>query len=198
MTRLPIVGVMGSGTEPYAEQSIALGGALARLGVHLLTGGGGGVMREVSRAFCETPGRIGLAIGVLPGRVLPGRVLPGGILPGGILPASSREKSAAPPGYPNPWVEIPIATHLPHSGARGREQGSRNHINILSSDAVVALPGSAGTASEVALAVEYGRPVLAFLEDRTELIGLPDEVRVVGDIDAVVAFLREVLDGSLD
>ncbi len=187
MTRLPIVGVMGSGTEPHAERSLALGGALARLGVHLLTGGGAGVMHEVSRAFCETPGRAGLAIGVLPA----------GALPAGTLPASGREKAAPPPGYPNRWVEIPIATHLPHSGARGREQGSRNHINILSSDAVVALPGSAGTASEVALAVEYGRPVLAFLADRAELVGLPDEVRVVDDIEAVMAFLREVLDGSL-
>jgi len=177
MPRLPIVGVMGSGTEPHAQRSIALGGALARLGVHLLTGGGGGAMGEVTRAFCETPGRRGLAIGV--------------------LPASSLDQAAAPPGYPNPWVEIPISTHLPHSGTRGHEQGSRNHINILSSDAVVALPGSAGTAGEVALAIEYGRPVLAFLEDRAELAGLPNEVRSVGDIDAVVAFLREALGSRL-
>ena len=173
---------MGSGTESHREQSTALGAALARLGVHLLTGGGGGVMQEVSRAFCETPGRVGLAIGVLPAAG----------------PGGGRRSAAgvAPPGYPNPWVEIPIFTHLPLSGARGREQGSRNHINILSSDVVVALPGGAGTASEVALAVEYGRPVLAFLSDRAELSGLPDAVRCVGEIDAVVAFLRKVLGAS--
>ena len=176
---------MGSGTEPHVERSRALGGALARLGVHLLTGGGEGVMQEVSRAFCEMPGRAGLAIGVLPASSR-GRGGRGGR-------GASGAGTVAPPGYPNPWVEIPIFTHLSHRGARGREPGSRNHINILSSDAVVALPGSAGTASEVALAIEYGRPVLAFLGDRAEITGLPDGVPSFGDIDAVVEFLREAL-----
>lgn len=57
-----------------------------------------------------------------------------------------------PPNYPNPHVELAIATHLPVSGKEGMSASSRNHINILTSDAVVALPGSHGTASEVQLA----------------------------------------------
>lgn len=54
--RLPIVGVLGSGSEPHEEQAKPLGEWLAREGVHLLTGGG--VMEAVSRAFhCRTRGQ---------------------------------------------------------------------------------------------------------------------------------------------
>ena len=65
VTRLPIVGVMGSGTRPSSERASALGRWLAECGVHLLTGGGGGVMAAVSKSFYETPNRQGLVIGVL-------------------------------------------------------------------------------------------------------------------------------------
>ena len=43
MKRLPIVGVMGSGSESYSDQAARLGRWLAKQDVHLLTGGGGGV-----------------------------------------------------------------------------------------------------------------------------------------------------------
>ena len=66
MPRLPIVGVMGSGAEPHAERAAEVGRWLAAIGVHLLTGGGGGVMAAVARAFHETPERRGLVIGILP------------------------------------------------------------------------------------------------------------------------------------
>ena len=47
-------------------------------GVHLLTGGGGGVMSAVSEAFHGVPERRGLVIGVIPGlrRARPGRPRP--------------------------------------------------------------------------------------------------------------------------
>ena len=122
MKRLPIVGVMGSGSERYADQAARLGRWLAKQDVHLLTGGGGGVMGAVSRAFYETPIRTGLVIGIVPGD--PCR-------------AGLRGRE----GYPNPWVEIPIFTHLALRGARGTEPMSRNHINVLSSDVLIALPG---------------------------------------------------------
>ena len=149
---LPIVGVMGSGTESHCERAAALGRWLAGEGVHLLTGGGGGVMSAVSEAFCEVPERRGLVIGVLPG------------VEREFEPASP---VASRPGYPNPWVEIAISTHLPLSGRRGLDPLSRNHINVLSSAVLVALPGGAGTASEVALALRYHRPVIAYLDDPT-------------------------------
>ena len=170
--RLPIVGVMGSGREPHRERATLLGRWLASEGVHLLTGGGGGVMAAVSQAFCETPGRRGLVLGIIPGTEGPGR---------------------GKPGYPNEWVEVPIYTHLSRSGKSGTELQSRNHINVLSSDVVIALPGSAGTSSEVALALGYERPVVCFLESRDEIPGLPDEVPVRGDLEGLQEFVRAQL-----
>lgn len=38
---------------------------------------------------------------------------------------------------------------------------ARNMINVLTSDVVIALPGGAGTLSEVALALKAGKPVIA-------------------------------------
>ncbi len=169
MTSLPIVGVMGSGAAEHAERATRLGRWLAARGVHLLTGGGGGVMAAVSRAFCEVAERRGLVIGIIP---------------------SSAASSGPKPGYPNRWVEIPIYTHLPLSGERGAEPLSRNHINVLTSDVIVALPGGAGTASEIALALAYRRPIVAFLESPEELPGLPDRVPVCADFDAVRSFVE--------
>lgn len=60
-----------------------------------------------------------------------------------------------PAGYPNPYTEIVIRTQCPLSmhPMTGTELSSRNHINILSSDIVIALPGSSGTWSEIQLAI---------------------------------------------
>lgn len=139
--RLPIVGILGSGTERHETLAGPLGNWLATQPVHLLTGGGQGVMAEVSRAFAEVTPRQGSVIG---------------ILPAGSDGIGSRS------GYPNQWVEIPIITHLPLSGAEGASPMSRNHINILSCSCLVALPGSAGTQSEIALALRYRRPIILF------------------------------------
>ena len=54
-SRIPIVGVMGSGTSSFEERATQLGRWLATQGVHLLTGGGGGIMASVSKAFNEIP-----------------------------------------------------------------------------------------------------------------------------------------------
>ena len=66
VTRLPVVGVLGSGSVAHEERARTLGRWLAGQGVHLLTGGGGGVMSAVSRAFSEVPNRRGLVIGIVP------------------------------------------------------------------------------------------------------------------------------------
>lgn len=168
--RLPVVGVMGSGREPHAERARRVGEWIARAGYHLLTGGGPGVMAAVGEAFVRVPWRRGAAIG--------------------ILPAAAGKAGAAPPGYPNPWVEIAVRTHLERVGAHGAEPASRNHLNVLSSDAVIVLPGSEGTASEARLALRYGRPCIAWLARRADVPGLPDAVRVEPRFPAVEAFVR--------
>lgn len=163
---------MGSGREAHEDRSGPLGRWLAGAGVHLLTGGGEGVMASVSRAFHEAPGRAGAVVGVLPGDPQTGHAFA---------------------GYPNRWVELAIRTHLPLSGARGTEALSRNHVNVLSADVVVALPGGQGTASEVALAVRYGRPVIAFVESRGEIPDLPPSVPVASTLEEVARFVTEAL-----
>jgi len=169
--RTAIIGVIGSGTTPHTERSELLGHWLASKGVHLLTGGGG-VMAAVCKAFYETQGRSGSVIGIIP----------------------CQENSVHPkPGYPNQWVEIPILTHLPLSGVHGTEPLSRNHINILSSDIIVALPGGAGTASEVVLAEKYQRPIVAFLESFDEIPGLSRHIQVKSDFNEVCKYVESCL-----
>ena len=168
--RLPVVGVMGSGSEAHEDRTAPLGHWLAEAGFHLLTGAGGGVMASVSRAFSGVIARRGLVIGVVPGRV-------------------DDAGHSSFPGYPNPWVEIPIVTHLPLSGDEGTSPMSRNHINVLSARVIVALPGGAGTSSEVRLALRYGRPVVAHVGGRGEIPGLPDDVTVAPELDEVRAFV---------
>jgi uncharacterized protein (TIGR00725 family) len=170
--RLRVVGIMGSGSREHAEVAEPLGRWLAGERVHLLTGGGGGVMTAVSRGFSAVEGRAGLVVGVLPC---------------GDDPAQPR------PGYPNPFVELVIQTHLPLSGRSGTQPLSRNHINVLSSDVLIALPGGSGTSSEVELAQRYGRPLAAFLARPSDIPGLPTGVSVLATLAEVQEFIRRAL-----
>lgn len=172
MNRFPVVGVMGSGSQEHRERSEPLGRWLAGLGVHLLTGGGAGVMAAVSESFASTRGRRGSVVGILPAH-------------------ASGDSSMA--GYPNPWVEIAIRTHLPLTGDRGLDPMSRNHINVLSSDVIVALSGGAGTASEVSLALRYGRPVVVWLDARNPIPGPSPGAQVARTFHEVQRFVEEAL-----
>lgn len=165
---------MGSGSARHAHLAEPLGRALALMGVHLLTGGGAGVMESVSRAFSAVPGRAGLVIGILP---------------------AGDARPVTPPGYPNPWVELAVRTHLDARGDDGSGIRSRNHINILSSDIVIALPGSAGTASEVELAIRYRRPLI-LLGDTVRAERLPVSVPATGSVAEAVEFVRRALRGG--
>jgi uncharacterized protein (TIGR00725 family) len=62
----------------------------------------------------------------------------------GILPGRDRADM-------NPYVEFPIVTNL---GA------ARNAVVVLSADAVIAIDGSYGTLSEIAMALVHGKPVI--------------------------------------
>ncbi len=147
VARLPIVGVMGSGAEPHEELAAPLGAWIARSGFHLLTGGGGGVMEAAARAFCAIPGRRGLSIGIVRCDEAP-------------RPDGATGLWRHRPRRQNDWLELPIQTHLHASDVSVH---SRNHLNVLTADALVVLPGDTGTASEVELAARYGRDVVLFL-----------------------------------
>ena len=161
--RRPIVGVMGSHDEPHTTRASQLGAWVAREGYHLLTGGGAGVMEAVTQAFVAVMPRRGLAFGVLPG-------------------TASTE-------YPNASVEVPVYTHLDHMGREGDHPASRNHINVLTAWVVVILPGGEGTASEARLALRYGRPVIAYLDRRSDVPGLPTDIQLEPHFEGVQAFV---------
>jgi len=62
----------------------------------------------------------------------------------GILPGPDPDEA-------NRWIDIPVATGLGNA---------RNVLNVLTSDAIVAVRGGAGTLSEIALALKVGTPVV--------------------------------------
>ena len=57
------------------------------------------------------------------------------------------------PGYPNRWVRLPVYTGAGHA---------RNVFNVLTARLCVAVGGSAGTLSEIALALKAGVEVWSF------------------------------------
>jgi predicted Rossmann-fold nucleotide-binding protein len=150
-SRRKIVGVMG-GAGSYPDLTGPLGRLIARMGYHLLTGAGGGVMAEVSEAFYRLQGRQGLVLGIVRAK-------------DALDPRPAVFPRSYEPNKLNSWVELPIYTHLHKSGKEGRTLESRNHINVLTSDVVVVLPGDHGTESELELALQYGTPVVFFLSN---------------------------------
>jgi predicted Rossmann-fold nucleotide-binding protein len=175
--RRHVISVIGSGVA--ADSRCAeVGRLVASLGFDLLTGAGRGVMEAVSRAFFDVSPRQGLVIGVVPAAVTPIEAL-----------EERRPQEidyAVPPGYPNEWVEIAIYTHLPDSGPSGTLRSSRNHINVLSADAIVALPGQDGTLAEIWLAIQYGIPVMAYGDYPA---GVPFGIRRAHSIEQLREFL---------
>jgi hypothetical protein len=151
--RRKIVGVFGSGESRHADLSTPVGELIARKGFHLLTGGGGGVMAQVSEAFHRTQPREGLVLGIVRAGVP-------------FDPPAAGDRRLYEPRFINKWVEIPIYTHLPLSGDQGKELGSRNPINVLTADVAIVLPGGSGTVSEVELALEYETPLIFYLGDQ--------------------------------
>ncbi len=67
----------------------------------------------------------------------------------GILPVDDAD-------WASQYIDIPIVTGIGMA---------RNIINVLSSDLIVALPGSAGTISEIAVALKYNKMLVMFRFD---------------------------------
>jgi uncharacterized protein (TIGR00725 family) len=177
LRRLSIIGVMAPhqlADRPQEELALRLGELIARLGCDLLTGGGGGAMEVVCKGFTDLAERPGRCIGIIPAEV-----------------SLVNRRYARKQNYPNQYVEIPIYTHLDRSGREGLLLRSRNHINVLTSDAIVVLEGSDGTLSEAHLAVRYQKPVIALLSQIGRMPALdPLPVRKTDRLEDVEAFIR--------
>jgi len=144
LRKLPIVGVFGQGTPVDRDRAAlarATGALVARLGAHLLTGGGYGIMSAAAEGFVAVPNREGLSIGIVPR------------LAAGAFDEPNRGPDGEP--YPNPFVEIAVMTPLPPRTEEWRSVPSRNHVNVLTAHAILALPGGKGTHNELAMAAAY-------------------------------------------
>jgi len=130
------------------ERAHALGAALAKVGIVVLCGGRGGVMRAVCEGVA-TEG--GLSIGLLPGDSI---------------------------ADANDAVTVPIATGLGIA---------RNAVIARAALCVVAIGGSYGTLSEMALAMHAGKVVFA-------LRGSPavEGVDLVASVDAALDAIARV------
>jgi uncharacterized protein (TIGR00725 family) len=163
LRKLPIVAVFGQGSAlapERAELARDVGAMVARLGAHLLTGGGYGVMAAAAEGFIAVEPRAGWSIGIVPR--------------GQESPFDVPNRDPQGRAYPNPFVEIAIMTPLPPRASDWRHEPARNHINVFTADAIVALPGGTGTRNELDMAAAYrdgSRP----RELRTVLVGPIEE-----------------------
>ncbi len=171
ITRRPIIGVMGSHENEWEEFSSSLGKMIAQHDYHLLTGAGGGVMTAVSKSFTQETNRKGSNIGIIPTIDYDGGYL-------------SREE------YPNPYIEIPVFTQLGNKEQSDMMPYSRNCVNVMSSNALVILPGSHGTRNEVSLAIQYNKPMILFGPDDA-FEKFPDQPTRVDTIEEVQEFLEQ-------
>jgi uncharacterized protein (TIGR00725 family) len=81
----------------------------------------------------------------------------------------------------NPHVEFPIVTNLGYA---------RNAVIVLSADAVIAVDGSYGTLSEIALALASGKPVVGLATWRMSDARGVEDTAVVHAADASEAVER--------
>lgn len=116
-----------------------LGEEIAKRGHVLLCGGTTGVMEVAPRAAKRYAGATV------------------GIMPKGIREINAGNQSGE---MPSSWIDFAIYTGL--GGGVRREDGSvgRNRIIVESADAVIALPGSKGTRSEIDYAIQIQTPVV--------------------------------------
>ena len=173
IVRRPIIGVMGSHEDEWEEYSRPAGELIAQNDFHLLTGAGAGVMLSAARAFCEQENRLGLSLGIIPTMDYMSGLI------------ASEE-------FPNPYIEIPIITQLDQKAQNDAMPYSRNNVNIMTSHAMVILPGEHGTRNEVALGLKYKKPMVLFGPERA-FANFPEMPTRVDDISQVQEFLEQTI-----
>jgi uncharacterized protein (TIGR00725 family) len=168
--RKPIIGVMGSRDDPWEELSTQIGKAIAYHDYHLLTGAGAGVMTAVAKAFTETEEREGVCIGIVPTSGYDGSFVQRDV-------------------YPNPYIELPIITPLDPKVTSDTNPFSRNYVNVMTSHAMIILPGEHGTKNEASLGLMFKKPMILFGPEYA-FKGFPEQATRVEDIESVIEFLN--------
>ena len=172
LNRCPIIGVMGSHEEPWPDYANPVGRLIAERGFNLLTGAGAGVMTQVAESFISVEDRKGVSIGILPAVDYKGQQL-------------DKEE------YPNPYIEVPMITPLSEKAQGDRMPYSRNLVNVMTSKALVILPGSHGTRNEVSIALMYNKPMILFGPD-SAFDKFPEDPLRARTIEQVVQFFDDV------
>lgn len=170
--RKPIIGVMGSHQKDWDELAAPIGELIADMGYHLLTGAGPASMTIAAKAFVEKPGREGVSIGIVPVENYDGDLVP-------------REL------YPNPYIEIPVFTPLGTKEQRDSNPFSRNYVNVMTSHALVILPGDQGTRNEVSLGIQYKKSMILY-GPKDAFVKFPEQTTRVSSIEGVREFLEHV------
>ncbi|MGB4106691.1 MAG: hypothetical protein WBK55_02715 [Alphaproteobacteria bacterium] len=173
IVRRPIIGVMGSHEDEWEDYSRPVGELIAKHDYHLLTGAGAGVMMSTARAFCAQEDRLGVSIGIIP-------------------TMDYAQGLIASEEFPNPYIEIPVITQLDHKAQNDSMPYSRNNVNVMSSHALIILPGEHGTRNEVALALRYKKPMVLFGPEK-EFESFPEMPTRVDDIEQVRMFLEQTV-----
>jgi uncharacterized protein (TIGR00725 family) len=165
LKKLPIIGVMGSSDKSWEELALPLGELIALHDYHLLTGAGAGVMTSVAQGFTSVEEREGLSFGIVPTVNYQGQLLP-------------RET------YPNPYIEVPILTPLDVKAQNDSTPYSRNFVNVMTSNALVVLPGDHGTRNEVSIAIQIKKPMILFgpKEAFTQFPQYPAHVETIDEV----------------
>jgi predicted Rossmann-fold nucleotide-binding protein len=164
LPRLPIIGLFGSGTKISPERAALardIGMLVARLGSHLLTGSSYAITEAAAEGFVSVKKRRGVCIGTI------GRPT---------TAAFDRPRASADATqYPNRHVELVVYTTLPPQ-SHGEDTAERQRVNLISSNVVIALPGSVGTHDELQMAATMdGESAKRPEERRTLLIGPAEE-----------------------
>jgi uncharacterized protein (TIGR00725 family) len=109
-----------------------------------------------------------------------GAFLAGGLVVG-ILP---NEKNRPLQGYPNEYVHVPIFTGM---------SDARNAVIVRTSDVIVALKGSFGAISEVALALKAGTPVISLASPAYDAVGSGPGYISVDTVQEALAAAENIL-----
>ncbi|MFW9257548.1 TIGR00725 family protein [Nostoc sp. CALU 546] len=99
----------------------------------------------------------------------------------GILPGGNQDGMSS-------WVDIAIFTDMGNS---------RNNINVLTSDVIIACGMGAGTASEIALALKANKQVILLNNDQESKLFFkklsPENVYIVESVEQAIATAKIIL-----
>jgi predicted Rossmann-fold nucleotide-binding protein len=163
LRRLPIIGLFGSGTKITPDRAALardVGLLVARLGAHLLTGSSYAVTEAAAEGFASVERRRGVIIGSIARDAT------------GAFDKANGSADGTP--YPNQYIEVAMFTTVPEADGVW-DNAERNRVDVLTSNAVIALPGSAGTRSDLQMAATCNGEAGKKPEDRRTILVGPAE-----------------------